>query len=132
MRNGLAPTINIEFDRPDGTSYKRDMKFGADEFSAAKDRCDVKIAHNYFRGDLEHYEIHVRDERIDVKLDVVRTTDSWRADTGHQFFGEKRTSSVPGSCRCLRAEYGPGSRSTARKRRSKDRATTITIGATST
>ena len=90
MRKGLAPMINIEFDRPDGTSYKRDMKFGADEFSAAKDQCDVKIAHNYFRGDLEQYEIHVRDERIDVKLDVVRTTDSWRADTGHQFFGEKR------------------------------------------
>ena len=90
MRKGLAPMINIEFDRPDGSSYKRDIKFKADEFSAAKDRCDVKIARNHFRGDLERYEIHVKDERIDVSLDVTRTTESWRADTGHQFFGEER------------------------------------------
>ena len=90
MRKGLAPMINIEFDRPDGVSYKRDIKFRANEFSAARDRCDVKIAHNYFRGNLERYEIHVKDERIDVTLEARRTTESWRADTGHQYFGEER------------------------------------------
>ncbi|KKZ14838.1 MAG: hypothetical protein TH68_03730 [Candidatus Synechococcus spongiarum 142] len=90
MQKGLAPMINIEFDRPDGTSYKRDIKFTAHEFSAARDKCDVKIAHNYFRGDLAHYKIHVQDEHINVTLNVTRTTESWRADTGHQFFGEQR------------------------------------------
>ncbi len=90
MRKGLAPMINIEFDRPDGTSYKRDIKFQPEEFSAASDKCDVNIAHNYFRGNLEHYDIHVKDENIDITLEVTRTTESWRGDTGHQFFGEKR------------------------------------------
>ncbi len=50
----------------------------------------MQIAHNHFRGDLERYEIHVKDERIDVTMDVTRTAESWRADTGHQFFGWKR------------------------------------------
>ena len=57
MRTGLAPMINIEFDRPDGTSYKRDITFDANAFSAAKDKCDVRIGQNYFRW---HRAPHVR------------------------------------------------------------------------
>lgn len=91
MSKGLAPMINVEYVRPDGTSYKTDLKFEADQFSAAKDRCDVNIAHNYFRGDLTNYQIHVKDERIDLTLDISRTTESWRGDTGHQFFGSDRS-----------------------------------------
>ena len=90
VRAGLAPMINIEFDRPDGTSYKRDITFDANAFSAAKDKCDVRIGQNYFRGDLEHYEIHVKDEDIDMKLHITRTAESWRGDTGHQFYGTGR------------------------------------------
>lgn len=90
MRMGLVPMINIEYERPDGFANKRDLKFDVDDFSASTDNCDEKIAHNYFRGDLEHYEIHVKDEHIDETLDVTRTTESWRAETGHQFFGKER------------------------------------------
>lgn len=47
MRAGLAPMINIEFDRPDGTSYKRDITFDANAFSAARDKWDVRMEQNY-------------------------------------------------------------------------------------
>ena len=90
LNKPLSPYINIEFDRPDGTSYKKDIYFDAEAFSASKEQCDVSIGENYFRGDLEHYEIHVKDENIELNLNIERTTESWRADTGHQFFDEKK------------------------------------------
>ncbi len=57
LRKELAPMINIEFDRCDETSYKRDLKFCPAEFSAATDNCNVQIAHNHLRGNVEHCEI---------------------------------------------------------------------------
>lgn len=86
----LTPHIDFEYDHPDGTSYKQQIFFEPEAFSASKERCDVTMAHNYFRGDLKNYEIYIKDENIELNLTFKAEQESWRADTGHQFFSEDK------------------------------------------
>jgi predicted secreted hydrolase len=83
----LAPMIRIDLDLPDGTSHSKVADFKPEEFSAAKDRCDVRIAGNSFSGDLHTYKIVARIE--DIALDVTLTgqVPAWRPRTGHLYFG---------------------------------------------
>ena len=119
--------INIGFDCPDGTSYKHDIRIDAGEFSTPTDRCEVKIAYNCLQGDLERCEIHVRDECIEVTLDVSRTTESWRAPI-HPLLGQalrypscRHICSEPGvgRCACTKVEV-TGHSITARKRSNRE------------
>jgi CrtC N-terminal lipocalin domain len=83
----LAPMIRIDLDLPDGTSHSKVANFNPDEFSAAKDRCDVRIGPNSFSGDLHTYKILAQVE--DVALDIRLTGEvaAWRPRTGHMYFG---------------------------------------------
>jgi len=84
------PHVDIEYDHPDGTSYKKQTFFEIDQFSASKDSCDVKMGNNYFRGDLKKYEIYIKDENIVLDLKITSQTESWRSGTGHQFFDDEK------------------------------------------
>jgi predicted secreted hydrolase len=83
----LAPMIRINLDLPDGTSYHKTAEFKPEEFTASKDRCDVRIGGNSFSGDLHSYKIAAQIE--DVAVDVTLTSDipAWRPRTGHWYFG---------------------------------------------
>lgn len=85
---GMGPRITIEVDRPDGTHIERQLDFDAKVWSASDTTCDVRIGDNYFRGDLEHYEIKVADAEIDIEVSIERTTNSWRPKTGVITFGD--------------------------------------------
>ncbi|MCU1648056.1 MAG: hypothetical protein JWN03_8331 [Nocardia sp.] len=84
---GMGPMITVEIDRPDGTHIERELKFDADKWSASETTCDVRVGDNYFRGDLEHYEIKVVDQDLDIQVSIDRTTNSWRPKTGVITFG---------------------------------------------
>ncbi len=86
IRKGLTPYITLEIDRPDGTSIKRQYYGDLDEFSASKTECNIQMGKNYFRGNLEQYEIHVEDEDLNITVKAERTTESWRPETGHLEF----------------------------------------------
>lgn len=90
LSKSLTPHIDVEYDHPDGTSYKKQLFFEPEEFSGSKEKCNVQMGHNYFRGDLKNYEIHFKDENIELDLKIEATTESWRADTGHQFFDDEK------------------------------------------
>ncbi len=51
----LAPMIGLHLNLPDGTSYNKMAEFKPEEFTASKDRCDVRIGDNSFSGDLHTY-----------------------------------------------------------------------------
>ncbi|WP_327140017.1 hydroxyneurosporene dehydrogenase [Nocardia sp. NBC_01327] len=85
---GMGPMITVEIDRPDGTHIEREFKFDAAKWSASETSCDVRIGENYFRGDLEHYEIRVVDGDFDIEVSIDRTSNSWRPKTGIIAFGE--------------------------------------------
>src|SRR3981081_2364904 len=44
----LGPMIRIDLDLPDGTSYNKIGEFKPEEFTAARERCDVHIGANSF------------------------------------------------------------------------------------
>lgn len=78
---GMSPMVQVTYTSPEGKQDDRYYSFGAEEFSAPRGHgCDVRIGKNYFRGDLEDYEIHVEDEadRLCLDLSIRRITESWR------------------------------------------------------
>ncbi len=84
----LSPLITIEMERPDGVKIIKSINYEDKLFSSAKDSCDVRIGDNYFRGNLDEYEIHFEDEDLNITAKVTRTAESWRPKTGHMEFGE--------------------------------------------
>ena len=70
-------------------SIAKVLHFDAVDFSAAKERCDVRFGKNRFEGDLHKYSIHV--EFDDVVCDVAITGEipSWRPGVGLRYFGDR-------------------------------------------
>ena len=87
IKKGLIPFITINIDKPDGTSIQKAHYGKVDEFSASDTICDVIIGENYFRGDLKNYEIHFKDNELQIDAKIKRTTESWRPKTGHIYYG---------------------------------------------
>jgi hypothetical protein len=83
----LAPMIRIDLDLPDGTSYNRIAEFKPAEYSAAPDRCDVRIGANSFAGDLHTYQIVATADDIAVEVSLTGEVPAWRPQTGHLYFG---------------------------------------------
>jgi predicted secreted hydrolase len=85
----LKPLVTINHDRADGKTIERMFHAKAGDFSASTEQCDVKIGRNYFRGNLQKYEIHVEIEDLVADITLTRTAPSWRPATGHLYFGEQ-------------------------------------------
>jgi hypothetical protein len=84
----LNPTIGIDLDLPDGRSLNKQVAFDPASFTAAKDRCDVRIEDNTFGGDLHTYRITATLENVSVDVTLVGQVPAWRPGTGHMYFGE--------------------------------------------
>src|SRR3984893_15743448 len=54
----LAPIVSFELDRPGQPAVRLEANISPDAFLASRDRCDVRIGENTFRGDLHEYDIH--------------------------------------------------------------------------
>ncbi len=83
----LEPLIEIDLDLPDG---RRMMKYGyfkAEEFSASKDGCDVRIGPYRFTGNLHEYTITGGAEDLWAEVKLEGTTEPWRPETGYLVFG---------------------------------------------
>jgi hypothetical protein len=85
----LAPMIRIDLDLPDGTSYKKIAEWKPEEYSASRDRCDVRIGDNSFSGDLHSYTITARIDDIAVDVNLIGEIPAWRPRTGHMYFGRQ-------------------------------------------
>jgi hypothetical protein len=86
----LAPVVTFSLDGPDGTTVSRAVTAKAADFSAATERCDVRIGACTATGDLAEYAVHYEDAEVSADLRLVGTVPPWRPGTGHAFFGEKR------------------------------------------
>ncbi len=85
----LTPFVSLTLDRADGTNVSRALTAPPEEFSAARERCDVRIGSNTFAGDLSRYEIHIDIDGVVADLTLRAEVPSWRPATGHVFFGER-------------------------------------------
>jgi len=86
----LSPVVTFSLDGPDGTSVSRAVTARAADFSAAADRCDVRIGRCTASGDLAAYAVHYEDDVVVADLRLARTVPSWRPGTGYAFFDERR------------------------------------------
>jgi hypothetical protein len=84
----LTPSVYVTLKLPDGSTIQKAATIPADEFSAAKDECDMRMGSNYFRGDLHTYHAHVEIDDFVADIHLTGTVRAWRPGTGYLFFGE--------------------------------------------
>jgi hypothetical protein len=85
----LAPRITINLTLPDGRQFDRLYDAAATDFTAAKEKCDVRIGTNRFVGDLHRYRITAAIEDVSVDIDLTGEVRAWRPKSGHIYFGAK-------------------------------------------
>lgn len=90
INKSLTPQVEIAYSTADGKEYNRLYTFSPEEFSASKEKCEVKIGRNYFKGNLEEYEIHIEDDTTNdsFTLFISRQTETWRAGDGCFYYGD--------------------------------------------
>ncbi len=86
----LSPILRVDLDLPDGRSFQKVLSFPPEEWSAARDRADVRIGANRFHGDLHEYRIQATADDVSVDVMLVGDIPPWRPATGHMLFGSKR------------------------------------------
>lgn len=87
---GFHPSVKVELTRADGTEVADMVSYPAESCSFSKDRCSVQIGDNRFEGDLHEYHIVIKTEKIEADITLTRSVPSWRPQTGHVFFGDKK------------------------------------------
>jgi hypothetical protein len=84
----LAPFATLELDRPGQPPIRVDAHVSPDGFSARRDRCDVRLGENTFRGNLHEYDIHFSHDGVTIDIKLTGQVPSWRPTSGYMFFGE--------------------------------------------
>ncbi|MBI3738752.1 MAG: hydroxyneurosporene dehydrogenase, partial [Chloroflexi bacterium] len=88
-RNGpLKPNVSVTITRPDGTKAAQFPIFPANQFSALKENCDVRIGPNWTRGNLHRYEVHVEMNDLAADLTFTGLVPAWRPGAGKAYFGD--------------------------------------------
>jgi hypothetical protein len=83
----LAPRITINLTLTDGRQFDKIYDAAADQFTASKEGCDVRIGTNRFVGDLHRYRITAAIDEISVEIELTGEVRPWRPKSGHMFFG---------------------------------------------
>lgn len=84
----LDPYVSVHLEEPGGEPLSFEAHSAPAQFSAVRDRCEVKIAGSTFGGDLRDYEIHVEHESLTIDARLHAEVRPWRPGTGHVYFGE--------------------------------------------
>jgi len=93
---GLEGKIGIEIVlvRPDGRRLQTFAAYDRSEFTAARDRPEVRIGGNSLtvtqaEGKLPVYRIHVREKELGCDLTYTAEVNGWKPGTGLSHFGER-------------------------------------------
>jgi CrtC N-terminal lipocalin domain len=84
----LDPNVSVQLNRPGAERHAFAPHVPADQFYASKESCDVRVADNWFRGDLHYYEIHVAHEDTTIDVALTAQVRPWRKGAGRVYFGE--------------------------------------------
>jgi len=87
VNKGLNAYATLNIDYKNGTRLERYLP--STTFRASKERCDVQIGDCLFKGDLQKYQIHIKGPDLNLDLEFKNTSQSWRPETGHYYFGNK-------------------------------------------
>lgn len=84
----ITPQATLELTLPDGTKLSDKVEATIENSFYGKDKCDVKIGDSRFVGDLKHYDITFKGEKIQAQVSIDGTIPAWRSQTGSIFFGD--------------------------------------------
>lgn len=85
----LSPMVTIDFNGANGQNISKHFNGHAEDFSASKEQCDVKIGKSEFKGNLKNYTIHVEIDDLVADVAMTRMIPSWRPSTGHVLYGSE-------------------------------------------
>jgi len=86
---GFSPSVTFALTK--GNQEIRDSTVHKlDECFFDRTRCNVRLGKNYFEGDLKQYKIHFETQRITADITLNANASSWRPETGHFLFNEKK------------------------------------------
>jgi hypothetical protein len=84
----VKPQATIEVTLPDGRKFSDQVCADIKDSLFATEHCDVRVGESRIVGDLKHYDITFKGERITATLALDGTIPSWRSQTGSIFFGD--------------------------------------------
>lgn len=86
----LDPSVLLIYHGADGTKVRTDSHHPASEFSADRERCDVRVGPNTVAGDLERYNLHLEESGVVADIRIDRASPSWRPGAGINYFDSAR------------------------------------------
>ncbi len=88
----LMPNLSLTITRPDGTKTAQFDLPPAGEFSASKERCEVRIGASWVRQSMLEgrwvYELHAETKDMSADLTFSGLVPPWRPGAGKCFFGD--------------------------------------------
>ncbi|MBQ9163008.1 MAG: hydroxyneurosporene dehydrogenase [Clostridia bacterium] len=84
----IKPIVTAELTLPDGREYFEQIEASLRDSHYAKTQCDVKIGDSYICGDLEHYNLVFKGEKIQATVSLTNTVPAWRSQCGPILFGD--------------------------------------------
>ena len=84
-----APSVTFSLTK-DGTHIQDSMTAKYKDSFYSREKCDVKVGNSFCRGDLKDYTLHYESDRVRADVTLHASADSWRPETGHFLFDEKK------------------------------------------
>ena len=85
----IKPQATMELTLPDGTKYSDLVTATLENSSYSKEQCDVRIGESRIVGDLKHYDIVFRGEKLQARMSLDGTIPAWRSQCGCILFGDQ-------------------------------------------
>lgn len=86
---GYAPCVSFSL-TGGGYELLEEVSAPMKDCHFSRDRCDIRIGKNTFKGDLKNYTIHFENEKINCDVSLKGLAESYRHKTGQIFFEEKK------------------------------------------
>ena len=85
----IKPIVTTELTLPGGRKVFEQIEVPVSDSYYAKDRCDVRIGQSSICGDLKHYELVFRGEKLTAAVSLTNTVPAWRSQCGPILFGDQ-------------------------------------------
>lgn len=89
FKGPVIPQVSLSITRPNGDKIEKLLDFSADQFSASKETCAVRIGENWVKGDLKQYDIHVEIEDVVADLTFTGIVPAWHPNKDKAYYGDK-------------------------------------------
>jgi predicted secreted hydrolase len=88
FKGPVTPQVSLSITRPNGDKIEKLADYSADQFSASKETCDVRIGENWVKGDLKRYDLHVEIDDVVADLTFTGIVPAWHPNMDKAYYGD--------------------------------------------